>query len=80
MPTCTIDGSRSGLAGAVVTGIAVSPTTGSIYVLAKTAEFGGTGQVLVFAPERCGNVAPLAAFHDRTNKFTDGMGIAVGPS
>lgn len=78
-PTCTISGARTRLARKVLTGIAVSPTTGTIYVMAKTKEFGGTGRVDAFSATRCGNVAPVRSFGDRSNGFSDAMGIAVGP-
>jgi DNA-binding beta-propeller fold protein YncE len=79
LPTCTISGSRTRLARTVVTGIAVSPTTGTVYVMAKSRESGGKGRVDAFSTTRCGNVAPVSSFGDRSNGFADAMGIAVGP-
>jgi len=47
--------------------------------MAKTAELAGRGRVDAFSPTRCGNIAPVRSFGDRSNGSADAMGIAVGP-
>jgi hypothetical protein len=61
----------------VVTGIAVSKVDGSLYVLAKQAEFGGAGTVPVFGRSANGDAASTRGFTDAETGFGDGMGIAV---
>jgi hypothetical protein len=79
-PLRTIQGSATGLDGKVITGIAVSPGTGEVYVLVKSAEFGGAGHIEVFSGEASGNVAPLRTFTDAENAFAQAMGIAIAGS
>jgi hypothetical protein len=76
-PLCTIEGARTGLSGEVVTGIAVSPTTGDVYAMVKPAEFSGPARMEVFAKDATGDAAPRRTFTDRTDKFATAMGIAI---
>jgi hypothetical protein len=76
-PLRTIEGPGTGLSGAMVTGIAVSPTTGDIYAMVKPAEFSGPSRMEVFSNDATGNTAPLRTFTDRSDKFATAMGIAV---
>jgi DNA-binding beta-propeller fold protein YncE len=77
-PLRTIAGPATGLDGMVITGLAVSPTTGALYVMVKTAGFGGQGKVEVFGRRAQGNAAPMRRFTDPTDHFADAQGIAVG--
>jgi hypothetical protein len=76
-PQRTIEGEATGLAGKVVTGIAVSQISGDIFVMVKATQFGGPAAVEVFGRLATGNVAPLRSFTDRSSGFVDGEGIAV---
>jgi hypothetical protein len=76
-PLRTIKGSNTGFAGRVGTGIAVG-SDGVIYVLIKTAQFEGKGEVEVFAAHAGGNVAPERTFTDASSELADGEGIALG--
>jgi hypothetical protein len=75
----TIAGTATGLKEHVVTGIAVSQRTGDIFVLAKSAEFQGTGTIEVFRRVQSGNTAPLRTFTDKASHMADGQGIALSP-
>lgn len=78
LPLTTISGPATGLAGQVITGIAVSQVDGSIYVLAKSSEFSATSaNILVFDRLASGNVAPKRTFTDASTGLQDGMGIAI---
>jgi hypothetical protein len=76
-PLRTISGNRTGLTGNVITGIAVGPVTGDIYVMVKAAQFSGPGAVEVFGRFSNGNVPALRSFTDSSSKFQDAEGIAV---
>ncbi len=76
-PIRTIQGPATGLAGGVITGIAVSRTDGTIYAMVKSSPF-GTGHVNAYARLAQGNVAPLRSFTDSVSAFADAEGIAVG--
>jgi hypothetical protein len=76
-PVRTIAGSRTGLTGKVITGIAGSQLTGDIYVMAKGAEFLAPGSIEVFARLANGNARPLRKFTDSATRFTEGQGIAI---
>jgi hypothetical protein len=76
-PVRTIAGSRTGLIGKVITGIADSQRTGEIYVLVKSAQFSAPGSVEVFGRLANGNARPLRAFTDSASRFKDAEGIAV---
>ena len=76
-PLRTIEGSATGLAGNVVTGIAVSQNSGDIFAMVKTAQFGGPAAVEVFGRQANGNEAPLRTFTDRSAGFKEAEGIAV---
>jgi hypothetical protein len=75
-PLRTLEGAATGLAGKVVTGIAESQRTGELYVLAKDAQFGAAGQVLVFGNSAQDNAAPVRAFTDAASQLADAAGIA----
>jgi hypothetical protein len=75
-PVRTIEGPATGLAGMVITGIADSQRTGTIYAMAKTSQF-GTGRICAFARLASGNVAPLRTFTDRATGFANAEGIAI---
>jgi hypothetical protein len=77
-PLQVVEGAATGLTGRVITGIAVSELTGDIFVMVKRTQFGGPGQVEVFGRHAHGNVLPIRTFVDRTTKFADAMGIALG--
>ena len=76
-PIRTIAGSRTGLTGEVITGIADSQVTGDIYVMVKAAQFSGPAAVEVFGRLSNGNVSPLRSFTDSSSNFQDAEGIAV---
>jgi hypothetical protein len=76
-PIRTIEGSATGLAGKVITGIADSQLTGDVYVMVKSAQFFAPGQIEVFGRYANGDVAPLRTFTDRRNSFVDAQGIAL---
>jgi len=75
-PQRTIQGPATGLTGKVVTGLAESPHTRELFVLAKDAQF-GSGQVLVFADLAQDNAAPLRTFTDASTQLADAGGIAI---
>ena len=77
-PLRSIAGPATGLAGGSVTGIAVSPLTGELYVLAKSSQF-GTGQIIVFGTSAQGNAAPLRTFTDGATQLADGAGLLLAP-
>jgi hypothetical protein len=77
-PMRIIHGASTRLAGKVVTGIAVSPSTGEIYVMVKHDQF-GPGEIEVFARGANGDVAPERTFTDATSSFADAQGIAIRP-
>jgi hypothetical protein len=76
-PVRTISGSRTGLAGKVITGIADSQLNGDIYVMVKAAQFGGPAVVEVFGRLSNGNVPALRSFTDSSSNFHDAEGIAI---
>jgi hypothetical protein len=78
-PLRTISGRRTGLGKGIMTGIAISPRTGDIYVLAKSAQFESMGWVEVFSGGARGNVRPLRRFTDAASRFAEGQGIAIPP-
>jgi hypothetical protein len=80
LPLRTIAGSRTGLEGKVVTGIAVSQRSGDAYVLAKSAQVHGPGVVELFGRAARGNRAPLRGFTDNASRLANGQGIAVNMS
>lgn len=75
-PIQTIEGPATGLAGNVITGLAVSRSTGTIYAMVKSSQF-GAGQVNAYASLAQGNAAPLHSFTDAGSAFTDAAGIAI---
>ena len=75
-PVRTIEGPATGLAGMVITGIADSQKTGTIYAMVKTSQF-GTGRIFAFARLANGNAAPLRTFTDRATGFAGAAGIAI---
>jgi hypothetical protein len=75
-PVRIIEGPNTRFAGMVITGIAVSPRTGEVYVMVKRAQF-GTGEVDVFARHASGDAAPERTFTDSTSGFVDAQGIAI---
>jgi DNA-binding beta-propeller fold protein YncE len=77
-PVRIIRGASTRLAGRDVTGIAVSPSTGEIYVMVKRGQF-GPGEIDVFARGANGDVAPERTFSDAASSFTDAQGIAIRP-
>jgi hypothetical protein len=80
-PLRTISGFATGLVGRLITGIAVSPATGDIYVMVRTAEFGGTGRIEVFGASASGDVAPVRTFtSSEPGAFSAAEGIAIGPA
>jgi hypothetical protein len=74
-PVRTITGPATGLAGNVVTGIAVSEITGELYAMIKGSQFGGPAQISVFGPSALGDVAPIRTLTDAS--MNDGMAIAL---
>jgi hypothetical protein len=76
-PIRTISGPSTGLNGLVGTGIAVS-TQGQIFVLVKTSQFSGSGQIEVFAAGGHGDVAPIRSFTDASTHLAHAQGIALG--
>jgi len=77
-PLRTIQGSQTGFADRVGTGIAVSRVTGLVYVLVKKAQFSGAGEIEVFAHSAKGNEAPIRTFTDAHTHMADGESIALG--
>jgi hypothetical protein len=75
-PVRTIEGSATGLAGMVITGIADSQLNGTIYAMVKTSQF-GTGRINAYGRFANGNVAPLRSFTDRGSGFANAAGIAI---
>jgi LPXTG-motif cell wall-anchored protein len=76
-PLRTIQGSATGLAGHVVTGLAVSPTSGDVYAMVKPSLFAGPAHMAVFSRNATGNVAPVRTFTDTASGFANAMGIAI---
>lgn len=76
-PSQDIEGSRTGLTGQALTGIAVSAQSGEIYAMVKNGEFGGNGYVSVFAAGANGNVPPVRQIRDPASGFKDAMGIGL---
>ena len=76
-PRAVISGTSTGLTGRVVTGIAASPSTGEIYAMVRTSQFGGRGRVEVFGSGATGNAAPVRSFTDAGSDFDAALGIAV---
>ncbi len=80
-PLRTISGFATGLVGRVVTAIAISPATGDIYAMVKTAEFGGAGRIEVFGSAARGDATPLRTFTSaEPGGFGDAEGIAIEPA
>jgi hypothetical protein len=77
-PVRTIAGPRTGFDRMVATGIAVDPASGLVFVLTKTAQFGGHGEIEVFGSDASGNVAPIRKFTDFRSRFANSQGIAIG--
>ena len=77
-PLRTIEGPATGLAGMAITGIAVSPFDGTIYVMVKSSQL-GTGSIYAYSRFANGNVAPLRTFTDSGDGFANAAGIAVSP-
>jgi hypothetical protein len=77
-PLRTIEGPATGLAGMVITGIAVSPFDGTIYVMVKSSQL-GTGSVLAYSRFANGNAAPARTFTDSGSGFANAAGIAIAP-
>lgn len=75
-PLQTIEGSATGLAGNVVTGLAVDPANGTIYAMVKSSQL-GAGHIDAYARFAQGNTAALRSFTDVSSGFSDAMGIAV---
>lgn len=76
-PARTITGTKTGLVGEVITGLAVSPKSGDIYAMVKSSQFSGRGSVEVFSSHANGDAAPRHTFTDASNGFADAQGIAV---
>jgi len=77
-PVRTIEGPATGLAGMVITGIAVSPLDGTIYAMVKSSQL-GTGAIYAYSRFANGNVAPVRTFTDSGDGFANAAGIAVAP-
>jgi len=75
-PVRSIEGPATGLAGKVITGIAVSQLNGQLYLLIKSSQF-GAGQISAFGPSAQGDVAPLRTFTDATTQLSDGAGLLL---
>lgn len=75
-PLQQIEGSATGLSGKLLTGIAVSPSNGTIYAMAKNSQF-GTGRINAYGRAATGNVAPLRSFTNSSSSFRNAEGIAV---
>lgn len=75
-PIQSIEGPNTGLAGNVITGIAVSPADATIYAMVKGSEF-AAGQVNAYASYAQGNTTPLRSFTDAASGFADAEGIAI---
>lgn len=75
-PIRTIEGPATGLAGKVITGIAVGPRNGMIYAMVKSAQF-GAGNVIVFGRSAEGNARPLRSFTDSRSRFVNAAGLAI---
>jgi len=60
----------------VITGIAISQSDGTIYVMAKSSQF-GAGHINAYSPYAQGDAAPLRSFTDANSAFTDAAGIAI---
>lgn len=76
-PVRTIEGSATGLSGNVITGIAVSPSDGTVYAMVKSSQFGAPGHIDAYAQLAQGDAAPLRSFTDSASAFDDAEGIAV---
>jgi hypothetical protein len=76
-PVRTIAGSATGLSGQAVTGLAVNPATGALFVVVKPSPFSGPGAVEVFRRGAKGDTAPVRTFTDQSTSFDDAEGIAV---
>ncbi|HLX52269.1 MAG TPA: hypothetical protein VKS82_28405 [Streptosporangiaceae bacterium] len=75
-PLHQIEGPATKLAGKFLTGIAVSPSNGTIYAMAKNSEF-GPGRIDAYGRTATGNAAPLRSFTDSSSGFKNAEGIAV---
>ena len=75
-PLQQIEGPATKLAGKFLTGIAVSPSNGTIYAMAKNSQF-GPGRIDAYSRTATGNVAPLRSFTDSSSGFRNAEGIAV---
>lgn len=75
-PLQTIEGPATGLAGGVITGIAVGPVSGTIYAMVKSSQL-GAGHIDAYPEYAQGNTPPSRSFTDVSSAFTDAMGIAV---
>ncbi len=75
-PVRTIEGPATGLAGMVITGIADSQLSGTIYAMVKTSQF-GTGRIYAYGRLADGNATPLRSFTDRGSGFANALGIAI---
>jgi hypothetical protein len=79
-PVRIIEGPATGLPGMFITGIADSQVDGTIYAMAQTSGFagsGGTGRINAYGRLANGNVAPLRSFTDSGSLFANAEGIAI---
>jgi hypothetical protein len=75
-PVRTIEGSATGLAGMVITGIANSQADGTIYVMVKSSQL-GQGRINAYGRWANGNVAPSWSFTDSGSGFANAAGITI---
>lgn len=76
LPIQTIEGPATGLAGNVITGLAVSQSDGTIYAMVKSSQF-AAGHINAYAQLAQGDAAPLRSFTDAGSGFADAAGIAI---
>ena len=75
-PIRTIRGSKTGLSGRDISGLAVSDRDGDLYVMSRTGS-SVSGQIYVYASDAKGNVPPLRSFVDKATGFTSAQGIGI---
>lgn len=78
-PVSTIEGPATGLAGASVTGLAVSPCDGTIYAMVHASSSSDFGSAAIDAYGRSagGDVRPLRSFTDGRSRFSSAEGLTV---
>jgi DNA-binding beta-propeller fold protein YncE len=77
-PLSTIAGPATGLAGASVTGIAVSQCDATVYAMIHTSSSGfGRASIDAYRRSARGNIRPLRSFTDSQSRFRSAQGLTV---